>query len=235
MTLFDTFKSHSGRDIYKWEHYFEAYEREFKQIANKQVNLLEIGVMRGGSLQMWKSFFDQGSIIHGIDINEKCLNFQEDNIEIHVVDQSDPIALDHFGALKGPFDIIVDDGSHRVDHQIVSMNSLWPHLKKGGVYVCEDIHTSYFTRFGGGYLKEGTFIAYLKKKIDQMHMWWSGRLPASDTEMWTRSLTRISCYPAICFFYKGNVDPPNTIWSKSGKVERETARKLSFDTKSDPQ
>ena len=62
--------------------------------------------------------------------------------------------------------ILIDDGGHTMEQQIVTFEELYDHINDGGIYLCEDVHTSYLEKFGGGYQKEGTFIEYSKKIID---------------------------------------------------------------------
>lgn len=228
------FYNHKGRTIFKWKHYLEAYDTEIGQFSNENLTILEIGIFKGGSLQLWKKFFGQNSIIHGIDINKNCAKFQEDRIKIHIGDQGDKEFLKSLGETYGPFDIIIDDGSHRMNHQIFSLVNLWPYLKNGGIYICEDTHTSYFTRFGGGYKKESTFVHFIKNKIDSLHMWWSGRMSENDTALWTKSLTKITYYSGIVFLYKDKRTGPTPIWSDHGEIREEPPRLLTYDRTIDP-
>ena len=88
--LKEFFDSHeTGRGIWRWNHYFDIYERHFNKFRNKEIVVLEIGVAHGGSLQMWKEYFGDKAKIYGIDINPKCKEFEEENIEIFIGSQSD--------------------------------------------------------------------------------------------------------------------------------------------------
>lgn len=102
-------------------------------------NVLEIGVNKGCSLRMWREYFPNAHVI-GLDIETECL-FHEERIECFKADQNDPSSLTHAMALagKGPYDVIIDDGSHLMNHQAVSMKTLLPYLSDIGVYVIEDI------------------------------------------------------------------------------------------------
>ena len=127
------FCEHTGRQIDKWRHYFDIYDRHLAEYRGQAPRVLEIGVDHGGSLQIWKQYFGQGAKIVGIDINPECY-FQEAGLEIHIGDQANPAFL---GAL-GEFDIVIDDGSHRIADQQASFIYLWPKTK--GVYLIEDCH-----------------------------------------------------------------------------------------------
>lgn len=131
-TLFDMFKSHTGRQIDKWEHYFPIYEKHFAKYRGKKLRLLELGVDHGGSLQMWKRYFGRGADIIGIDINPQCAMYSEEQITVYTADQCDPPI-----AALGPFDIVIDDGSHVPEHINVSFQNIWPQTT--GVYLIEDI------------------------------------------------------------------------------------------------
>ena len=132
-TLFDMFESHGGRQIDKWRHYFPIYEKHFERFRGKSPRVLELGVDHGGSLQLWKRYFGHGAEIIGVDINPETL-FCEPQITTHGYDQCDQNL-----ATFGPFDIVIDDGSHQAEHQVLSFEHLWPRCT--GVYLIEDCHS----------------------------------------------------------------------------------------------
>jgi hypothetical protein len=98
--------------------------------------VLEIGVSHGGSLQIWKEYFGPQAEIMGIDIDPRCKEYEEDQIHILIADQSKLKAGD-----IGPFDIVIDDGSHVPAHQTASLEALWDDTS--GVYLIEDCHQGY--------------------------------------------------------------------------------------------
>jgi len=104
--------------------------------------VLEIGVLRGNSLLMWRDYFPK-AIVHGLDISPPQFPPLE-RIQLHTGDQSDRQSLqgllDHTGS---EFDLIVDDGGHTMRQQQVSFGFLFPHLRSGGIYIIEDLHTSF--------------------------------------------------------------------------------------------
>jgi Methyltransferase domain len=121
--------------------------REFR---GKEVRLLEIGLDRLGSVRLWRRYFSEGLHLHGIDRDEKPADGT--NTQFHQVDQGSAHELQRFAASVGTsFDIILDDGSHVPAHQILSLTTLWPLLVPGGIYIIEDIETSYWkkSRFYG--------------------------------------------------------------------------------------
>jgi predicted O-methyltransferase YrrM len=122
--------------------YLGFYERFFADLRDrKDLRLLEIGVHQGASARMWEEYFPDGRII-GVDVNPDARQHASGRIVVELADQSDVAALVALGA-HGPFDIIIDDGSHVWDHQITSFRYLYPLLKAGGYYVMEDIDTSF--------------------------------------------------------------------------------------------
>jgi len=167
------FRENNGRLIHKWAHYFDIYDRHFARFRDKEITILEIGVSHGGSLQMWKNYFGDKAKIYGIDINPKCKELEEENIKIYIGSQSDRKFLKEIISSIPPLDILIDDGGHTMHQQIVSYEELFGHVKDGGVYLCEDIHTSYWLRFGGGHKRRGTFIEYSKNFIDYLNAWYS--------------------------------------------------------------
>jgi hypothetical protein len=132
---------------HKWLGYFPIYDKEFAQFRGKQPRVLEIGVYRGASLLLWSTFFGEGSYIVGIDINPACVAFNqpEHGRHVEIGDQSDPGFLKSVIEKHGPFDLIIDDGSHIASHQIASFNGLFDTgLKDNGIYFCEDLECMYW-------------------------------------------------------------------------------------------
>src|SRR5208282_2798008 len=134
-TLRDMFETHAGRQVDKWEHYFPIYEKHFARFRGKSPRVLEIGIDHGGSLQLWKRYFGHGAEIIGVDISPAAM-FEEPQIVTCVNEQTDPMI-----AGLGPFDIVIDDGSHVAEDQGITFGNLWPRCQ--GVYLIEDCHNKY--------------------------------------------------------------------------------------------
>ena len=164
--LEDYYFMNSHNVMYKWWHYFEIYHIFLKKYINTEARILEIGVFNGGSVTMWENYFGRKSTIVGIDINEKCKQYEEGNIHICIGSQADTDFLKNVSGKWGPFDVVIDDGSHMMQHQITTFETLFPLLNENGVYICEDCHTSYMSCYDGGYKKGSTFIEYSKNFID---------------------------------------------------------------------
>ncbi len=157
------------RLINKHVHYTEEYNRFFSRFRGKAVKVLEIGVYKGGSLQMWKDYFGEQAEIIGIDIDLECKKLEEERIHIYIGDQEDCNFLQELKDKIGKIDIIIDDGGHMMQQQIISFQELFAALNDDGVYLCEDIHTSYWNEFDGGYNKKGTFMEYAKWLTDELN------------------------------------------------------------------
>ena len=139
--------------------FIELYEKYFSRLQKSEINILEIGVDEGHSLRIWREFFPKAKIC-GIDIVEK--KFTIENVEILKGDQSDFNFLESLINKYKNFDIIIDDGSHQSKHIIKSFNFLFPYLNTNGIYIIEDLQTSYIPRFGGSRIN-------LKKKLSSMN------------------------------------------------------------------
>jgi hypothetical protein len=133
---YGTDKASHGHD------YLAFYERFFEPIRQDKITLLEVGVLNGASLSVWEDYFPNARII-GADVDNSCRRFARAKVAIEVIDQSNLEDLVELGRRHGPFDIIIDDGSHFWEHQITTLRTLFPFLRNGGYYVVEDLQTNY--------------------------------------------------------------------------------------------
>jgi 23S rRNA U2552 (ribose-2'-O)-methylase RlmE/FtsJ len=132
-----------GPGIWKWNHYFEIYDRHFRQFRGQEVHVLEIGIYSGGSLDMWRDYFGPKAVIYGVDIEPACRIYEKDGVKIFIGDQADRSFWREFRRKVPILDIVIDDGGHQPEQQIVSVEELLPFLRPGGVYFCEDVHGAY--------------------------------------------------------------------------------------------
>lgn len=214
------FRNNNKRLIDKWIHYFEVYDRHFSKYRGKEIVILEIGVSQGGSLQMWKEYFGDKAKIYGIDINPKCKAFEEENIEIFIGSQSDRKFLREIKEKIPMVDIFIDDGGHTMEQQIVSYEELFDKVKDDGVYLCEDLHTSYWLEYGGGHKRNGSFIEYSKNFIDFLHGYHSEQ-SSLKVDSFTSSVNSIHYYDSIVVVEKRKREKPHseTIGNPSFTVE----------------
>ena len=116
--------------------------------------MLEVGVggyaaaFGGRSLLAWRAYFPRASIF-ACDLQSK-VQLSGWGVKVLQVDQSVAQDLTELASEYGPFDIIIDDGSHVNAHQILTFDTLFEHLRDGGLYVVEDVQTSYWSHDGGG-------------------------------------------------------------------------------------
>jgi cephalosporin hydroxylase len=145
-----------GPGIFKWHHYFEIYHRHLAKFIGKPVKILEIGIFSGGSLGMWKSYFGPQCHVYGVDIEEACKAYESKDVSVFIGDQEDPAFWDRFIKEVGDVDIVIDDGGHTDRQQMVTLEKMLPHLRAGGVYICEDIHGIHhkFAEFASGLVSE---------------------------------------------------------------------------------
>jgi hypothetical protein len=142
--------THDEHPVDKWAHYFPIYDRHFSWYANKSLTFLEIGVARGGSLQMWQRFFGPLAKIVGIDIEERSKTYEAPGTFVRIGDQADEQFLQRLIDEFGVPDVVLDDGSHQMAHIAKTFDFLYPKLPKNGVYMVEDLHTAYWQEYGGG-------------------------------------------------------------------------------------
>jgi cephalosporin hydroxylase len=198
----------NGIIIHKWLHYFDIYERHFSKYRGKKVNILEIGVYHGGSLNMWLDYFGVEATIYGIDINPTCNNLETDNIKIHIGSQEDRNFLRNLKSKLPEIDVLIDDGGHTMKQQITTFEELFSHVKKDGVYLCEDTHTSYWRNYGGGYKKSKSFMEFAKNFIDYIHAWHSEEKRKLEVSEYTKSIKSIHFYDSIVVFEKAEMVAP---------------------------
>jgi hypothetical protein len=155
---------------HKWSQYFSIYREVFGPLTSSSQRILEIGVDRGASLELWKRYFSHpDTSIVGIDIDPACSKFDAPNEKRHVRigSQNDANFLNSVVAEFGPFDLIIDDGSHVSSDVIVSFNYLFASgLKDSGIYFVEDLHSGYWT---GWRDSRKSFLDVCAELVEHMH------------------------------------------------------------------
>lgn len=165
-----------GSDKWGGHWYTPHYQRYFEPYREQPVRILEIGVggydhpnAGGESLRMWRNYFRRG-LVYGLDIFVKT---GHDDVRLKVLqgDQGDPQFLDSLARRYGPFDIVIDDGSHISGHILTSFKALFPHLRPGGMYVVEDLLTAYWPRWGGDDAPVAQYqtMEMIKSLLDDLH------------------------------------------------------------------
>lgn len=203
MNLWQDFKTNDQKLIHKWVHYFPIYERHLAPFRNRTITVLEIGVFKGGSLQMWQRFLGPMATIVGIDINPECKQHEEPGIHVRIGDQSDPRFLQSLIDEFGTFDIVIDDGSHRMQHLLKSFEFLYPRIAKNGLYIAEDLHTCYWPEYGGGLDQPDSFVNVSKSLVDKLNADHSRGQVESD--FFARHTFGISFYDSVIVFERGTI------------------------------
>lgn len=204
--LLEIYTTNLGGVVHKWHHYLPLYDRYFSKFRGGEVRFLEIGVSKGGSIQMWRKYFGNSAIIYGIDINPECAKYNGDAGQIRIGSQDDYKFLKSVIDEMGGIDIVLDDGSHQMAHIRSTLLKLFPHLSEGGLYMIEDLHCAYWRNFGGGYGVKMNFFRLVDKLIDDMHRWYhaSGqKIPEVSSQC-----TGIHIHDSITVLEKGPVHKP---------------------------
>jgi hypothetical protein len=175
-----------GPGIWKWRHYFPIYERHFGKFVGKEVHVAEVGIYSGGSLTMWRSYFGPQCSVYGIDREPACRQYEGERVAVFIGDQGDRSFWERFREKVPQVDILIDDGGHLPKQQRVTLEELLPHLRPGGVYLCEDVH-GFNNRFG----------AYISGLQHALHFlrWIPDPVPTSSTNSFQRDIQSIHIYP----------------------------------------
>jgi cyclopropane fatty-acyl-phospholipid synthase-like methyltransferase len=180
----------------KNHNYLNFYERFLAPLRFVSgVRLLELGVFEGASVKMWEEYFPEAKII-GADNDRAKLKYATARIVMEYADQSDVADLIRLSQAHGPFDVVIDDGSHIWDHQIASLRYLYPFVKTGGYYILEDIDTSYGAyaeKFHG--VSDVSAAEYLKKLCDYVLS--AGAGVENETDPFIRSYARQTEFVAM--------------------------------------
>lgn len=182
-----------GRGIWKWEHYFDVYQRHLAKFVGREVHILEIGVYSGGSLDLWLHYLGPRARVYGVDIEPACRAYASERVQVFIGDQADRDFWHRFRKQVPELDVVIDDGGHRPAQQIAALEELLPHLRPGGVYLCEDVHTA-----------GNPFNAYVRGLTDSLNAMVRSpgeafACPTTRFQAWIRS---IHSYPYITVIEK---------------------------------
>ncbi|RQV97885.1 hypothetical protein EH221_03275, partial [bacterium] len=168
MTLKSIFQRHQGKVSDKWLSYLDEWETLFVPFRDQEINLFEIGVHNGGSLEIWAKYFSRAKNLIGCDVNEACgqLQFSDPRIAVITGDVNSDDVEGELTALTNDLDILIDDGSHHASDIIHAFARYFKYLNPGGVYIIEDLHTSYWQAFNGGLHSPYSAMGFLKHLSD---------------------------------------------------------------------
>jgi hypothetical protein len=160
-----------------------VYDCLFAPYRDKEITFVEIGVLGGGSLFMWRDFFGPKARIVGVDLNPAAKKWEKEGFEIYVGSQSDESFWSEFIDSVGKIDILLDDGGHSYEQQIITTELLLDNICDGGLLVVEDTHTSYMDGFG---VRKYSFMEYVKRFIDKINFRFSEfEEEKSDDRVWS--------------------------------------------------
>jgi hypothetical protein len=205
-----------GPGIWKWRHYFDIYHRHLNPLRRRDgLVILEIGVYSGGSLDMWRDYFGPSARIYGVDIEPTCRTYERPGTHILVGDQGDRAFWQRSmadGTLPPP-DVVIDDGGHEPMHQRITLEEVFPRMRPGGVYICEDVH-------GQG----NVFAAFVSGLADQLNGMDGASgdkgnperrvvVPANGLQ---RSIHSVHFYPFVAVVEKSEVELAEFVAPKHG-------------------
>tara|TARA_B100001123_G_C15187491_1_gene977921 strand:- start:328 stop:1209 length:882 start_codon:yes stop_codon:yes gene_type:complete len=169
----------------KLDSYFQVYEEIFKKYVGKKITFVEVGVLGGGSLFMWRDYFGKDARIIGIDLNPDAEKWKKHGFEIFIGSQSNEKFWNNFYKEVGKIDILLDDGGHHNNQQITSVHASIPNINNEGVIVVEDTHSSYMSSFGNP--SKFSFINFSKYVVDKINY----RFPLTNPKMRQKKEGRI--------------------------------------------
>jgi hypothetical protein len=217
--------------LYIWPVYFEAYHNHWQRFRGKEVVFMEIGVQSGGKIPMLRDYFGPGLTYVGVDVNKSTKKFESaDWIHIEIGSSEDPTFLASLKEKYPKVDIFLDDGGHTMRQQRTAMKEMFPHVQSDGVYMCEDLSTSWATSYQGypnmdsrdsKFLQE-TMVGLVHRTMDWFQAGWiPGGLMKEKTEIlkdffgpsedwWLefhKSVRHIHYYNQLVVYEKGYREP----------------------------
>lgn len=198
LTIFD----HLRLPCDKWSNYFAVYDRHLSRFIGQAPVVVEVGVQGGGSLELWAQFFGPGAVIHGVDVDPECMSVEHrlHGVTVHIGDQASRAFWRDFRQRVPHIDVFIDDGGHTANQQTVTLDEMLPHIATNGVYLCEDLHTSYRASHDGGFLQTGTMIERVKRLADELH----GRHSGQETFV-TRHVAAMHLYESLLVIERGDI------------------------------
>lgn len=191
----------------QYHNYTAVYPTYLEPLADKPVRLLELGTFEGASLRMWSEYFTHpDAVVVGLDCHPEYLQGElPPNARLVAASQTDASS----GEELGPFDVIIDDASHRSATTIESFKAWWPHLKPGGLYIVEDTHTSYHTDWGGDEDPAGdtaTTMQFLKRLADEANRTTMGFTRFDHRHWLSYAVEALHFHPDLCVIKKKDAE-----------------------------
>lgn len=239
MRLFGAEQPNSPKDfetlplLHIWPIYFEAYNNHWHRYRGKEVVFMEIGVQSGGKIPLLRDYFGKGLTYVGVDINKSTKKFESaDWIHIEIGSSEDPEFWAKLREKYPKVDLFLDDGGHTMNQQRVAMKEMLPHVQPDGVYMCEDLSTSWSEDSFGFKFKdsrdseflEETMVGLVHRSMDWLQAGWiPGKVMWEKTEhkklrkFWSndeswwlefhRTVRHIHYYNQLVVYEKGYKEP----------------------------
>jgi len=165
--LKDLYQNHFGKVTQKWSIYFDQYEEKLRPYKELPIKFFEIGIENGGSLEIFSKYFLNAELILGCDINHDCakLEYEKPNTKV-VIGDANKESIKNEIIKYSKFDIIIDDGSHSSVDTVKAFCNYFNYLKEDGLFIIEDMHCSYWEKWGGGIFYPISSIGFFKKLVD---------------------------------------------------------------------
>ncbi len=216
-----TFQSFTKSPYFSIKHtnYFEVYDKLMNKFVGERVTFVEIGILDGGSLFMWRDFFGKNARIIGVDLNPEATKWREHGFEIFIGDQSDSNFWAEFFSEVGNIHVLLDDGGHRNDQQIVTTICALPYIIDGGLLIVEDTQTS-FMKFES--FSKYSFISFLKSRVKSIYAR-SGDLEIKK-DLFSSTVHSIEFFTGICALHVNR-----SLSDSTERIENEGIRNNSSD------
>lgn len=183
MTTYEAIHSgHQGKSSDKWHSYLATYDRLFGTFREACINVVEIGVQNGGSLEVLAKYFENATNIIGCDINPMCgdLKYKDPRVSVIVGNVNNQETYSKIAVRAKPINLFIDDGSHTSSDVISTFVNYFPLVMPGGMYLIEDTHALYWEDWGGGVLRGSSAQQLFKALTDVVNYeHWHGDLSAN--------------------------------------------------------
>lgn len=200
-----------NKGLIKWSHYPKVYSEIFSSVRQTpNLKILEIGTRYGGGIELIEKIFSNPTIL-SIDIDPRCVVFDNSDVKVRIGDQSDKTFLQSVVSEMGGLDIVIDDGSHNSRHQRRSFETLFPLLNEDGIYMVEDVEHSYFRKQLGWPMLPNTFVNYSKRSIESMNSIFRGYKKRFMLKGLGADLYSVTFYRSVIVFKKSKITEPKVI------------------------
>lgn len=180
----------------KVDSYFQVYEQLFAPYVGRPIVFVEVGVLNGGSLFMWRDYFGPQARIIGVDANPQAKQWEQHGFEVHIGDQSSEAFWSDFYRQVGDIDILLDDGGHTNAQQTVTSANAFTRVRDGGLVVVEDVHASYMREFDNPSRRAFTrFASHVADAVNRRF----GPLPRARNDYW-KHVYSVSFFESIVVF-----------------------------------